>query len=98
MGDRGADHEEVPTAAEIERMGALAADGIEAGALGFSTSRTVAHRSADGRHTPSLTSTADELLGIARAVGATGKGVFEVVADLFDLEREFALVRARWRR
>ncbi len=35
MGDRGADHEEVPTAAEIERMGALAADGIEAGALGF---------------------------------------------------------------
>ena len=94
MGDRGADHEEVPTAAEIERMGALAADGIEAGALGFSTSRTVAHRSADGRHTPSLTSTADELLGIARAVGATGKGVFEVVADLFDLEREFALVRA----
>jgi N-acyl-D-aspartate/D-glutamate deacylase len=94
MGDRGADHQEVPTAEEIERMGALAADGIEAGALGFTTSRTVAHRSADGRHTPSLTSTADELLGIARAIGATGRGVFEVVADLFDLEQEFALVRA----
>ncbi|HXY93124.1 MAG TPA: amidohydrolase family protein [Acidimicrobiia bacterium] len=94
MGDRGADHEEVPSAAEIEQMGALAAQGIEAGALGFTTSRTVAHRSADGRHTPSLTSTADELLGIARAVGATNKGVFEVVADLFDLEREFALLRS----
>jgi N-acyl-D-aspartate/D-glutamate deacylase len=93
MGDRGAEHEEVPTATEIELMGALAAEGIEAGALGFTTSRTVAHRSVDGRHTPSLTSTADELLGIASAVGATGKGVFEVVADLFDLDREFALVR-----
>jgi N-acyl-D-aspartate/D-glutamate deacylase len=94
MGDRGAEHEEMPTAEEIERMGALAAEGIEAGALGFTTSRTVAHRSADGRHTPSLTATADELLGIARAVGATGQGVFEVVADLFDLDREFALLRA----
>ena len=94
MGDRGADHDEIPTGDEIARMGRLAAEGIDAGALGFTTSRTVAHRSADGRHTPSLTSTAAELLGIARAVGATGKGVFEVVADLFDLEREFALLRA----
>ena len=61
---------------------------------GFTTSRTVAHRSADGRHTPSLTSTADELLGIARAIGATGQGVFEAVADLVDLDREFELIRA----
>ncbi len=94
MGDRGADHREIPTPAEIERMGRLAAESIEAGALGFSTSRTVAHKSADGRHTPSLTATGDELLGIARAIGATGKGVFEVVADLDDLEAEFALLRA----
>jgi N-acyl-D-aspartate/D-glutamate deacylase len=94
MGDRGADHEEVPTADEIGTMGRLAAEGIEAGALGFTTSRTVAHRSSDGRHTPSLTSTADELLGVARAIGATGKGVFEVVADLVDLEAEFDLIRA----
>jgi N-acyl-D-aspartate/D-glutamate deacylase len=94
MGDRGADHLEVPTPAEIERMGRLAAEAIEAGALGFSTSRTVAHKSADGRHTPSLTATSDELLGIARAIGATGKGVFEVVADLEDLDAEFAILRA----
>src|SRR5581483_9333324 len=94
MGDRGADHEEVPTADEIATMGRLAAEAIDAGALGFTTSRTVAHRSADGRHTPSLTSTADEFLGIARAIGETGKGVFEVVADLVDLDGEFALIRA----
>jgi N-acyl-D-aspartate/D-glutamate deacylase len=43
MGDRGGDHTEVPTPAEIETMGRLAADAIGAGALGFSTSRTVVH-------------------------------------------------------
>src|SRR5690606_10195208 len=94
MGDRGADHTEVPTADEIAEMGRLAAEAIRAGALGFTTSRTVAHKSADGRHTPTLTATADELLGIARAIGETGAGVFEVVADLVDLERELALLRA----
>ena len=93
MGDRGADYAAVPTPEEIARMGTLAAEAIEAGALGFSTSRTVAHKSVDGRHTPSLTATSDELLGIAAAVGATGKGVFEVVADLVDLDGEFGLVR-----
>ena len=94
MGDRGAEHTEVPTADEIETMGRLAADGVRAGALGFTTSRTVNHRSSDGRPTPSLTATADELLGIARGVGATGMGVLQLVADLVDLDGEFALVRA----
>lgn len=93
MGERGADHEERATPEEIERMGAIAAEAIIAGAIGFSTSRTVAHRSADGRHTPSLTASRDELIGIARAIGTTGLGVIEIVADLFDLDGEFALIR-----
>ena len=91
MGDRGADHAEVPTDAEIATMGRLAAEAMEAGALGFSTSRTTAHRSSDGSPTPSLTATADELLGIARAIGATKRGVFEIISDLIDLDSEFAL-------
>jgi N-acyl-D-aspartate/D-glutamate deacylase len=94
MGDRGADHAEVPTAEEIDTMGRLAAEAIRAGALGFSTSRTVAHRSSDGSPTPSLTATVDELLGIARAIGTTGQGVFEIISDLVDLRSEFALMRA----
>jgi N-acyl-D-aspartate/D-glutamate deacylase len=94
MGDRGADHAEVPTESEIETMGRLAAEAVEAGALGFSTSRTTAHRSSDGTPTPSLTATANELLGIASAIGSTGQGVFEIISDLVDLESEFALMRA----
>jgi N-acyl-D-aspartate/D-glutamate deacylase len=94
MGDRGADHAEVPTAAEIAEMGRLVAEALDAGALGFSTSRSVAHKAADGRYTPSLTATAAEMLGIARAMGTAGKGVLEIVADLVDLDAEFDLYRA----
>jgi N-acyl-D-aspartate/D-glutamate deacylase len=93
MGDRGADHSEVPTPEEIARMGRLAREGIAAGALGFTTSRTVNHKSSDGRHTPSLTATRDELVGIAREIGAGGRGVIEAVADFVDLEAEFGLLR-----
>jgi N-acyl-D-aspartate/D-glutamate deacylase len=94
MGDRGADHEEVPTPGEIARMGQLAADAIRAGALGFSTSRSVNHKDRDGNLTPSLTAGADELLGIARAIGETKQGVFEVISDFIDFDSEFALLRA----
>jgi N-acyl-D-aspartate/D-glutamate deacylase len=94
MGDRGADHTEAPTADEVDTMAALVAEGIRAGALGFTTSRTVNHRSSDGRPTPSLTAGADELLGIARGLGSTGLGVLQLVADLKDLDAEFDLIRS----
>ena len=94
MGDRGADHREVPTPDEIARMGLLAAEAIRAGALGFSTSRSVNHKDRDGNLTPSLTAGADELLGIARAIGETNEGVFEIISDFIDFDAEFALVRA----
>ncbi|MEE2679765.1 MAG: amidohydrolase family protein [Myxococcota bacterium] len=93
MDERGADHREVPTEAEIAEMARLVREGIEAGALGFTTSRTRNHRTVDGEPTPSLTATAPELWGIARALGEAGKGVFEIVCDFTDLEEEFALIR-----
>ena len=94
MGDRGADHREVPTPEEIARMGQLAAEAIRGGALGFTTSRSVNHKDRDGNLTPSLTATADELLGIARAIGETNEGVFEIITDFADFDSEFALLRA----
>ena len=94
MGERGADHTERPTADEIAEMGRIAAAGISAGALGFTTSRTRNHRSSKGELTPSLTAGRDELVGIARALGEIGAGVLQVVSDFFDVEGETDTLRA----
>jgi len=93
MGERGADHKEVPSEAEIEQMGRLAREAVEAGAVGFSTSRTVNHKAVDGQHTPSLTASSAELCGIAEGLREAGQGVLEVVGDFVDLETEFAMIR-----
>ena len=98
MGERGADHNNHPTEAEIAEMARLAAEGVTAGAVGFTTSRTVNHKTKAGEHTPSLTAGAPELWAIAEAVGGTGKGVFEMVGDWIDLDAEFDLVSEMARR
>ena len=53
-------------------------EGIEAGALGFSTSRTLAHRAIDGEPVPGTFAAEDELFGIGRVLGELGTGVFEL--------------------
>jgi N-acyl-D-aspartate/D-glutamate deacylase len=93
MGERGPAHE-VATPREIERMADVVREAVEAGALGFSTSRTVKHRDARGVITPSITAHADELVGIARAMGSTGKGVVQGISDFLDFEAEFDLFRS----
>ena len=81
MGTRGADHAEVPTASELAELERLVEEGLRAGALGFSTSRTVKHRAADGRATPSLSAGDPELAAIASAMRAAGSGVLQVNSD-----------------
>lgn len=76
----------VPTQEDIAQMAAIVEEGVRAGALGFSTSRTVLHKSVDGELVPGTTATAEELIAIGRAMGrATGAGghaVFEMASDL----------------
>lgn len=77
MGDRGAKNE-AATDEDIARMRALVREGLEAGAFGFSTSRTLGHRAVDGEPVPGTFAQDDELFGIARALQDVGRGIFEV--------------------
>ena len=88
MGERAEAHA-VATEAEIAEMARLAAEGIHAGALGFSTSRAIAHRTLDGRHIPTLGTPETELEAIGRAVGEAGASWMQVISDFDEPEDEF---------
>jgi N-acyl-D-aspartate/D-glutamate deacylase len=88
MGERGA-RNEAPTETDIARMSQIVEEGLRAGALGFSTSRTILHRSVDGELVPGTTATKEELIGIGRAMGRVGHGVFEMASDLKREWKEF---------
>jgi N-acyl-D-aspartate/D-glutamate deacylase len=90
MGERGATQQPA-TPDDIAEMARLARQGVEAGALGFTTSRTINHRTSLGEPTPTLKAEADELIGIAMALGAAGTGVLQAVTDFIDLEGEIEL-------
>ncbi len=77
MGERGARNEPA-TAEDIEAMAAIVQEGVEAGAMGFSTSRTIAHRAIDGEPVPGTFAAEDEMLGLAEALARAGTGVFEL--------------------
>src|SRR5262245_24018693 len=91
MGERGANREPA-TAADIAQMRLLAREAAAAGAIGFSTSRTLNHRSSKGAPTPSLTAEVDELVGISLGLKDAGHGVLELISDFGDLEEEFGIV------
>ena len=92
MGDRGGQNAEA-TPDEIEAMAKVVREAVEAGAVGFSTTRTLLHRAKDGELAAGTTASADELIGIGRALGEAGAGVFELASDMFDPEAEFAWMR-----
>jgi N-acyl-D-amino-acid deacylase len=77
MGDRGARNEPA-TPADIAAMSRLVQEAVEAGALGFSTSRTIGHRAMDGEPVPGTFAAEDELFGLGRAMAAGGQAVFEL--------------------
>ena len=92
MGDRGANRE-TATPEDIENMADLTSEAVKAGALGFSTSRTLNHQTAEGQPTPTLTAELDEMVGIAKGVQAAGSGVMQVVTDFKGNDNEFELLK-----
>ncbi len=92
MGERGANREPA-TEADRRCMAELTAEGLRAGALGFSTSRTLNHRAADGRHIPTLRAEEAELTAIAHAMREVGNGWMQIVSDFEDQSGEIGLFR-----
>lgn len=91
MGERGARREEA-SEADTAAMARLAKEAVAAGAFGFTTSRTIIHRTSRGEPTPTLGAPSRELQAIGRAVGETGKGVMQLISDFEDIDAEFELL------
>ena len=77
MGARGARNEPA-TPDDIAAMSRLVQEAVEAGALGFSTSRTLAHRAMDGEPVPGTFAAEEELFALGHAMAAGGQAVFEL--------------------
>ena len=92
MGQRGIDREEA-SREEIEQMSQIVKEAIEAGAFGFSTSRTEKHKDSSGALTPSITAHKNELVSIAKSLGEIKSGVLQGISDFYDFETEFNIFK-----
>jgi len=92
MGERGISQERA-SEEEINQMGKIVKEAIQAGAFGFSTSRTEKHRDSSGALTPSITAHKDELVKISEAIGELDKGVLQGISDFYDFQSEFNIFK-----
>ncbi len=88
MGERGAAEDSVATADDIVAMAAELRAGLRAGALGFSTSRTLIHRGADGVLVPGTNANREEVFGLGRVLGQERRGVFQMTSNHIDMPAE----------
>ena len=92
MGDRAVAHAD-STPADRAEMARLAAEGIKAGAIGFSTSRAMFHKTLAGVPTPTYGAPEAELAQIGAAAGAAGAAWLQVISDFDDPDAEFAMLQ-----
>ena len=94
MGERAIKHE-AANKSDMDQMRQLAKEAVEAGAFGFSTSRTISHKSLKGEFTPTLRAHEDELTAIAMGLSDAGSGFMEIVSDWNepDPETEFEVLK-----
>ena len=93
MGERGA-RREPATAADRQAMRALVCEAMRAGAVGFSTSRTINHRSSDGSNTPMYQASTEELVELAMGLKDANAGLLQVVAGFTEPRQDFEVLRA----
>jgi N-acyl-D-aspartate/D-glutamate deacylase len=91
MGER-CNTDYAPTQAEVEEMAALVREGVEAGALGFSSSKTLLHKDIHGEYMPGTFSGNDEMLALGLGMKGLKNSVFELVSDHLGDDKEWAWV------
>jgi len=91
MGERGA-RRDPSTPEDNKAMAQLAREAVRAGALGFSTSRTLNHRTSTGDFTPTLKAGEDELAAIAAAMHGEGRSVLQFVLDLSTIHEDLPMM------
>lgn len=92
MGERSITHEEA-TPKDIKEMCRLVQEGLNAGALGFSTTRTLIHKYKGHKYPPGTFASLDEVMGIAEAIGAVGHGVFQMTSNHTQMPTEIPWLR-----
>lgn len=92
MGERAVNRE-AATDEDIAEMKKLVREGIEAGAVGFSTSRTLVHRSSSGEFIPTYQAATDELKALGEELSGESGSVFQMISDWEDPEDEFSIIR-----
>jgi len=97
MGERGITHDEA-TPADIGAMVGLVREALKAGALGFSTSRTIIHKYQDRKYPPGTFASPDEIRGIGQAMAEVGHGVFQMTSNHYQMETELPWMTALARR
>ena len=79
---------------DIAQMREIARDAMQAGAFGFSTSRSLSHKTLRGDPTPTIRAQEEELRGIAMGMKDAGSGMLEMVSEWApDHNAEFAMLR-----
>ena len=91
MGER-CNTDYAPTRAEVDEMATLVRQGVEAGALGFSSSKTLLHKDIHGQYMPGTFSGNEEMLALGMAMKGLNNSVFELVSDHLGDDKEWAWV------
>ena len=85
--------DEAATDEDLEQMARLVREGVEAGALGFSSSRTPIHKGMDGEFVPGTFADRRELWALGRAVVEGGGVMFQLTGNHVDMADEFGWMR-----
>ena len=83
MGERGVNRE-AATEEDLKKMKALMSEALDAGALGFATSRLSIHRTGEGEHIPSFEANRRELFAIGEVMAEKGRGLLQIVPNVSD--------------